>query len=103
MWILSVSMNTYENIRLTAKTQYGVVEIVDDNDKLQKYAVVLTLNDYYVLEPITENGDEMTINTEWYLYKRKDNFKVYQKHYMKVFTDNYSTKAISELKEKYYK
>lgn len=96
-WVLSTAFNLIETMRLTLTYQYGIVEMKNTEEQYQSYAVVLDTNEYYVLEPIEENGDEMTISTERFIYKEKDNVEVIQRHYRKVFINRYSL----AIREKY--
>lgn len=97
LWVLVASINLFETVRLPLISQYGVVEIQNEGGD-QLYAVILNLDDYCILEPIEENGDDMVISTESCVYKEKDNIVVIQRYYNKVLVDRYSITA----KEQYY-
>lgn len=67
-------------ITLNDNTNYGIVENVNAVNT-QEYAVILDLEDYFVLLPTEEKQDELIIKTGQYMYKSKDNTLVTQKRY----------------------
>ena len=80
LYISAVAVTSFV-FSLTSKHKYGVVEMVD-NHSAQQFAIVLDLDDYYILEPVNENNSNLVIDTEKYMYIDKNSVMVTQKRYL---------------------
>ena len=73
---------TLKAVYLVDKSTYGIVEI--SNNDAQAYAVVLNLDEHFVLEPVEEKDNELIIKCGQYMYKDKNELLVTYKKYGKV-------------------
>ena len=100
--VLLLLLTSYVNMTkitvLTSKKNYGIVEIGNEKGT-HLYAIVLDLDQYYVLEPIEEDGEEITISTERYIYKERDSVEVTQRFFQRVYMNWYTESVPSDYKQ----
>ncbi len=93
---LSLWVASTESLFLRGKNSYDLLYIEEKNN-VNSYAVILELDEFYVVEPVEENEDDLMINTGHYMYKEKDNVLVSRKRYKKVVINrNIHAKEVSE-------
>ena len=80
---LTIGVMLFGLLLVTEKKQYDIVEI-EAGQKTESYAVIIDLDDTFVLQPIGENGNELTIQTNEYMFVSKNNVKVERKSYDEV-------------------
>lgn len=76
-------VTTAQALRTISKGDYSIVESLN-NTKDQQYAIVLDLDNYFVIEPIKDNGSEIVIDISRFMYIRKENVMVTHKKYSRV-------------------
>ena len=96
--LLTSYVNMTEITVLTSKKNYGIVEIGNEKGT-HLYAIVLDLDQYYVLEPIEEDGEKITISTERYIYKERDSVEVTQRFFQRVYMNWYTESVPSDYKQ----
>ena len=71
---------------LVDNLNYDIVEIIVGGES-KSCAVIIDLNEFYLLQPIEEKNDELIINTLQYMYVEKNNIIVTRKSFSKVTVD----------------